>query len=77
MLQDSVKRKKIIGAILATAVFVAWIFIDIYVFPLFGITSYTLYEVIAYGSWTIITIVCFAILIWSGWFSMHRESAEV
>ncbi len=77
MFQDNVKRKKIIGAILATAVFLAWIFVDIYIFPLFGITSYTLYEVIAYGSWTIITLVCFGILIWAGWFSMLRESAEV
>jgi len=77
MLQDSVNRKKIIGAILATALFIAWILIDIYIFPLFGITSYTFYEVVAYGSWTIITLLCFGILIWAGWFSMHRESAEV
>jgi len=77
MSEDRVKQKKIVGAILAAAVFVAWIFIDLYVFPLFGITSYTLYEVIAYGSWTIITLICFGILIWAGWFSMLRESAEV
>jgi len=77
MTQDNIKRKKIIGAILATALFVAWIFIDIYIFPLFGITSYTLYEVVAYGSWTIITVICFGILIWAGWFSMLRDSAEV
>ena len=69
MLQDSVKRKKILGAIVATFVFILWIFIDIYVFPLFGLTSYQLYEILAYGSWTIIIVVCFGILVWSGWFS--------
>jgi hypothetical protein len=77
MSQDSVKRKKIIGAILAAALFIAWIFVDMYIFPLFGITSYTLYEVIAYGSWIIITLVCFGILVWAGWVSTLRESAEV
>ena len=77
MSQDDVRRKKIIGATLATAVFVGWIFVDLYIFPLFGITSYSLYEVIAYGSWTIITLLCFGILVWAGWFSMLRESAEV
>ena len=65
------------GAIFAATVFVAWIFVDMYIFPLFGITSYTLYEVVAYGSWIIITLICFGILVWAGWVSMLRESAEV
>ena len=69
MSQNSVKRKKIVGAILAAALFIAWIFVDMYIFPLFGITSYTLYEVVAYGSWIIITLICFGILVWAGWVS--------
>jgi hypothetical protein len=60
---------KILGAILATVLFIAWIFVDIYIFPLLGITSYSLYEILAYGSWIIIIFVCFGILIWAGWFS--------
>jgi len=75
MLQDSVKRKKLLGAIIATFVFVLWIFVDIYIFPLFGLTSYQLYEVLAYGSWTIIIIICFGILAWSGWFPMRQDES--
>jgi len=73
MLQDSATRKKLLGAILATFIFVLWIFVDIYIFPLFGLTSYTLYEVLAYGSWIIIIFICFGILSWSGWFPMRQN----
>ncbi len=76
MLQDSANRKKLLGGIIATSVFVFWILVDIYIFPLFGLSSYTLYEVLAYGSWTIIIIICFGILAWSGWFPMRNQSSE-
>jgi len=69
MSEDNINRKKLLGVIIATLIFVIWIFVDIYIFPLFGLTSYTLYEVLAYGSWIIIILVCFGILIWAGWFS--------
>ena len=76
MVEDSAIRKRIIGAVIASAVFVIWVLVDIYIFPLFGLTSYILYEVLAYGSWTIITLVCFAILSWAGCFSMRRQSTD-
>jgi hypothetical protein len=75
MLQDSIKRKKLLGAIIATFIFVLWIFVDIYIFPLFGLTSYTLYEVLAYGSWIIIIFICFGILSWAGWFPMTQDES--
>lgn len=76
MFQDSTNQKRLLGVVLASSLFVFWILIDLYIFPLFGLTSYVLYEVLAYGSWTIITLVCFGILSWAGCFSMHRESSE-
>ena len=73
MIQDNAKQKKLLGAILATFIFVLWIFVDIYIFPLFGLTSYALYEVLAYGSWIIIILICFGILSLSGWFPMRQN----
>jgi hypothetical protein len=80
MIQDNTNRKRFIGTVIASAVFVIWILVDLYIFPLFGLSSYVLYEVLAYGSWTIITLVCFGILSWAGCFSMRRkpdESSEI
>jgi hypothetical protein len=76
MLQDNAKRKKLLGGIIAASVFVLWIIVDLYIFPLFGLTSYSLYEILAYGSWTIITLICFGILVWAGWFPMRRQSSD-
>ncbi|MFW9869000.1 MAG: hypothetical protein ACFFFO_05660 [Candidatus Thorarchaeota archaeon] len=76
MLQESTIRKKIIGSVVASSVFIIWILVDFYIFPVFGLTSYVLYEVLAYGSWTIITLVCFAILSWAGCFSLRRHTEE-
>jgi hypothetical protein len=76
MLQEGANRKRIIGTVIASSIFIIWILVDIYIFPLFGLTSYVLYEVLAYGSWTIITLVCFGILSWAGCFSMRRQSDE-
>jgi hypothetical protein len=67
-------RKRIIGTVGAVSLFIAWILIDIYVFPLIGIsTHYPLYEIVAYGSWAIITVVVFLMLIWAGWFPMRQD----
>ncbi|MFW9794826.1 MAG: hypothetical protein ACFFEE_11015 [Candidatus Thorarchaeota archaeon] len=76
MFQDSANRKRILGAIIASSVFVLWILVDLYIFPIFGLTSYMMYEVLAYGTWTIITLVCFGILSWAGCFSLRRQSDE-
>ena len=67
-------RRRIIGTVGAVSLFIAWILIDIYVFPLIGIsTHYPLYEIVAYGSWAIITVVVFLMLSWAGWFPMRRD----
>lgn len=76
MFQDSANRKKLLGGIIATSLFVFWILVDIYIFPLFGLTSYLLYEILVYGSWIIIILVCFGILSWAGWFPMRDQSSE-
>ncbi|MFX1484360.1 MAG: hypothetical protein ACFFCP_14355 [Promethearchaeota archaeon] len=76
VLQDSANRKRIIGTLVASAVFIIWILVDLYIFPLFGLSSYVLYEVLAYGTWTVITLVCFAILSWAGCFSLRRQTEE-
>ena len=76
-------RKRIIGTVAAVSLFIAWILIDNYVFPLIGIsTNYPLYEIVAYGSWAIIVVVVFLMLSWAGWFPMRQDrvlsdSAEV
>jgi hypothetical protein len=76
MLQDSTNRKRIIGTVIASAVFVIWILVDLYIFPVLGLTSYALYELLAYGSWTIITLLCFGILSWAGCFSLRSQNVD-
>ena len=71
---DNEKRRKIIGTAASISLFVSWIFIDLSVFPLMGITeNYQLYELVTYGSWAVIALVCFLLLSWAGWFPMGRR----
>lgn len=78
MSQDIKSRRRVIGTIASVSLFIAWILIDLYVFPLMGIsTNYNLYELVTYGSWAIIALVCFLLLSWAGWFPMrHRDSSS-
>lgn len=76
MVQDGANRKKLLGGIIATSVFVFWILVDFYIFPFLGLSSYTLYEVLAYGSWIVIILICFGILSWSGWFPMRQNESS-
>lgn len=74
MSQANDKRRRIIGTVAAVALFVAWILIDLYVFPLIGLpTNYPLYELVTYGSWAVIALICFLLLSWAGWFPMRRQ----
>jgi len=51
MSQDDGNRRRIIGTTAAVSLFIAWIIIDLYIFPLIGIaTNYPLYELVTYGS---------------------------
>jgi hypothetical protein len=71
---ENEKRRRIIGTVASVSLFIAWILIDLYVFPLIGISSnYNLYELITYGSWAIIALVCFLLLSWAGWFPMRSR----
>lgn len=64
---ESTTRRKIIGVSIAIIIFVSWIFIDMIFFPLIGAaTSYTFYEIVAYGSWFVVIFVIFAFISWSG-----------
>jgi hypothetical protein len=68
--------RKIIGTVASVSLFVAWILIDLYVFPLLGIsTNYNLYELVTYGSWAVIALVCFLLLSWAGWFPMRMTDS--
>ena len=78
MNQDSDKRRCIIGTTASVSLFVGWILIDLYVFPLSGIsTNYNLYELVTYGSWAVIALVCFLLLSWAGWFPMRTPESTV
>ena len=78
MSQDNGKRRRITGTVAAVTLFVAWIFIDLYVFPLIGVaTNYPLYELVTYGSWAVIALVCFLLLSWAGWFPMRIHESSV
>ena len=78
MNQDSDKRRHIIGTTASVSLFVGWILIDLYVFPLLGIsTNYNLYELATYGSWAVIALVCFLLLSWTGWFPMRTPDPTV
>ncbi|MFW9832711.1 MAG: hypothetical protein ACFFEK_01845 [Candidatus Thorarchaeota archaeon] len=71
---ENEKRRRIIGTVASVSLFIAWILIDLYVFPLIGISAnYNLYELITYGSWAIIALVCFFLLSWAGWFPMRSR----
>lgn len=78
MSQGSGNRRRIIGTFAAVSLFIAWIVIDLYVFPLIGIaTNYPLYELVTYGSWAVIALVCFLLLYWAGWFPMRNRESSV
>jgi len=75
---DTGNRRKIIGTLASISLFISWILIDLYVFPLLGIsTNYNLYELVTYGSWTVIALVCFLLLSWAGWFPMRTHDSSV
>ncbi|MFX1578510.1 MAG: hypothetical protein ACFFBJ_02600 [Promethearchaeota archaeon] len=71
---ENEKQRRIIGTVASFSLFIVWILIDLYVFPLIGISAnYNLYELITYGSWAIIALVCFLLLSWAGWFPMRSR----
>jgi hypothetical protein len=76
--QNNENRRRIIGTVASVSLFIVWILIDLYVFPLMGIsTNYNLYELVTYGSWAIIALLCFLLLYWAGWFPMRTHDSMV
>ena len=77
MSQDNDNRRRIIGTVAAVSLFIAWILLDLYVFPLIGLLiNYPFYELVTYGSWAVIALVCFLLLSWAGWFPMRRHEIQ-
>ena len=75
--QTNSNRRRLFGTIAALSLFVAWIIIDLYVFPMIGIsTNYPLYELVVYSSWAVIAFIVFLLLSWAGWFPMRRREAS-
>ncbi|MFX1559270.1 MAG: hypothetical protein ACFFBL_01655 [Promethearchaeota archaeon] len=71
---DNSGSRRIIGTLASVSLFISWILIDLYVFPMMGIsTNYNLYELVTYGSWAVIALVCFLLLSWAGWFPMRTR----
>ena len=76
--KDSGSRRRIIGTVASISPFISWILIDLYVFPLIGISAnYNLYELVTYGSWAIVALLCFLLLSWAGWFPMKPHDSMV
>ena len=76
--QNNENRRRIIGTVASVSLFIAWILIDLYVFPLMGVsTNYNLYELVTYGSWAIVALLCFLLLSWAGWFPMRTHDSMV
>lgn len=77
MSQDSGTSRRIIGTLVSVILFIAWIIIDLYIFPLIGISAnYRLYELVTYGSWAVIALICFLLLSWAGWFPMRNRDSS-
>ncbi|MHA1908021.1 MAG: hypothetical protein ACW98Y_12045 [Candidatus Thorarchaeota archaeon] len=63
MSSESSKTRKILGIVVAIAIFVAWIFVDMYTFPsIAGSLGYPVFELVAYGSWFVVLLVMLAVL---------------
>ena len=67
MSSEPSKSKKIMGIVLAIAIFVVWIFVDMFTFPSIAVSlGYPVFELVAYGSWFVILILMLVILSVSG-----------
>ncbi|UCE09125.1 MAG: hypothetical protein JSW61_09075 [Candidatus Thorarchaeota archaeon] len=69
--------KKPIGTILSVAIFIVWVFVDLYWFlPLRPVIEYPVFELLAYGSWVVIIIVIFMIISWARLIPERKTSTE-
>ncbi|MHA2378745.1 MAG: hypothetical protein ACXADO_02270 [Candidatus Thorarchaeota archaeon] len=65
---------RIVGVILACAIFGAWVLVDMYVLSVvvaeFG---YPIYELVTYGSWFIVILIILAVCSWTGCIPARRQ----
>ena len=58
---------RIAGAILACAIFGAWVLVDMYILSSVVVAfSYPIYELVTYGSWFIVILIILAVFSWTG-----------
>ena len=63
MSSESSKTRKIIGIVIAIAIFVVWIFVDLYTFSSIGeALGYPMFEIVAYGSWFGVLLIMLVVL---------------
>ena len=63
MASGSSRTRKLIGIVLAIAIFVVWIFVDMFTFPSIATAlGYPVFELVAYGSWFAILLIMLAVL---------------
>ena len=63
MSSESSKTRKIIGIVIAIAIFVVWIFVDLYTFSSIGeALGYPMFEIVAYGSWFGVHLIMLVVL---------------
>ena len=67
---------RITGAILACAVFGAWVLVDMYLLSSFVAEfSYPVYELVTYGSWFIVILIILVVCSWSGCIPAQRHGS--
>ncbi len=75
MSSGSSKFRKILGIVIAIAIFMVWIFVDLYTFSSIGETmGYPMFELVAYGSWFGMLLVMLAVLSVTG--AIPNRSSE-
>ncbi|MHA1479814.1 MAG: hypothetical protein ACTSQZ_00105 [Candidatus Thorarchaeota archaeon] len=75
---ESKKSRKIIGIVSSVVLFVVWLIVDIYTFPLIMDTmGYPVFEIVAYGSWFIVLLVILGIFSVTGAIPGRSKELEI
>ncbi|MFX0045434.1 MAG: hypothetical protein ACFE8Z_06275 [Candidatus Hermodarchaeota archaeon] len=68
---------RMVGAILACAIFGAWVLVDMYLLSSAVVEfSYPIYEIVTYGSWFIVILAILAVCSWTGCIPARRQELE-
>ena len=75
---ESKKFRKIIGIVSSIVLFVVWLIVDIYTFPLIlDALGYPVFEIVAYGSWFIVLLVILGIFSVTGAIPGRSKELEI